>query len=176
MQYTYPTTMLGSSTKPLEIKVGTTKIGAIQAYYKNIFVKIVDNIGSSPPLLLRYRIHDHNGIERVHAKLSGFIKNKRELQYIDQHQTVHQVVMEDTKHFDGFGEKGVIVTFKGSEYRISRNFLKAAELHLGEELIADWRIEVSDKRVLVNIYDKKHIEHEFLIIGLFHTWFYATKG
>ncbi|MBP3953652.1 hypothetical protein J7W16_21560 [Bacillus sp. YZJH907-2] len=85
--------------------------------------------------------------------------------------------MEDTRHLDGFlREKGIVLTFEGREYHVSREFLNAAELHLDDELIADWSIQVSSKRVLVNIYDQSHIEHEFLIIGLFHTWFFASKG
>ncbi|MBP3953651.1 hypothetical protein J7W16_21555 [Bacillus sp. YZJH907-2] len=77
MQYTYPTTLLGSSTKPLEISIGVTKLGAIKAYYKNIFVRIIDSIGSSPPVFIRYRIYDKDGVERIHAKHSWAIKNQK---------------------------------------------------------------------------------------------------
>lgn len=176
MQYTYPITLLASSTKPLEIKVGATKIGYIQAYYPTIFVRIFDHIGSSPPVFIRYRLYDNDGVERIHAKQSGFLKNKKIIRYLDNNQKIHQIIMEDTKVYDGFGEKGVEVTFEGKKYSLSRKFLEAAELHLEDELIADWRIQVSAKRVVVNIYENDHSKHEFLILGIFHSWFYASKG
>ncbi|SFL41040.1 hypothetical protein SAMN04487943_101412 [Gracilibacillus orientalis] len=80
--------------------------------------------------------------------------------------------MVDIKHFDGFGEKGIHFKYKEKDFLLSQPLFEQAKLYMQDSLIAVWKIQITARRVEVKIYDDDFIEDKYLVIGLFHTWFY----
>ncbi|WP_369903377.1 hypothetical protein [Bacillus manliponensis] len=176
VRYYYETNLLETRTKPLHIYRGTEKIGTIQGYYDRIWKRVIDSIGNSPPVFLQYELRDSSENVRVHTKYAGFWKNRYVVTYINNENQKHEVIVEDIKVYDGFGEKGVSVTYGHKQYVMKRDPFCPAELYLDETLIATWEIQLLAKRVVVHIIDYHFFEEEYLILGVFHCYFYATKG
>ncbi|MEC1155533.1 tubby C-terminal domain-like protein [Cytobacillus horneckiae] len=175
-QYHYPTSIVGTSTKTLKIYTGTSKIGEIKGYYDNVIKKIIDNYTDrSNPFFIRYQIIDEYGSVRFTSKNGGALKRKVYITYLSDNGTNHELIMLDTKHFDGFGEKGVNFNFNGKDYYIIKHIFEPAQLFHLNNLIADWNIEHRSGRVVIKIFEQDYLD-EYLIIGLFHAWFYASKG
>ena len=92
-----------------------------------------------------------------------------------------KILMRNMKD-DYFGSKQLEFTYNEANCLIhnERSYNpfnpNPAEMYFGEELVANWKIYVQEKKVVVNILDINYIEDEFLILGLFHAYLYATKG
>ncbi|WP_100012427.1 hypothetical protein [Lentibacillus sediminis] len=183
VQYFYDTSLNGNTTKPLDIYRGTEKIGVVRGSYDNIIKKFIDEFGDSKfsPSFLKYELKDNPGLVRIITKPLGFMKGKIAVSYLDSDDNKHEILMKDMKNVS-FGSKQVEFEYRETNCLIykerSTNPLnpKPAEMYIGERLIADWKIDVSNKQVVVNILDLDFMGEEYLILGLFHAYLYATKG
>lgn len=185
MSYYYSTSLNGSTTKPLDIYRGMEKIGSVRGYYKNTLIKYMEEFfNDGRPYFLQYELCDSAENVRLHAKMSNFWKSEITVSYVDNNENNVEVLMKNMKDVR-FGPKKIEFTFRGDDYTIlKKESIKEAltlnpfpaEMYLGEKLIAEWKIEVFDKRVVVHIYDNDFIQDEYLILGLFHAFLYATKG
>lgn len=185
MSYHYPTSINGSTTKCLEIHRGIEKIGAFKGYYKNTFIKYLEEfLNDGRPYFLNYELTDSTGNVRLHAKMSSLWKNEISVSYVENNETNTEILMKNMKDVR-FGPKRIEFTYHGENYSIfKKESIKEAltlnpypaEMFFGKKLIADWKIDVFDRRVIVHIIDNDFIEEEYLILGLFHVFLYATKG
>ncbi|RCW62146.1 tubby C-terminal domain-like protein [Saliterribacillus persicus] len=172
MHYYYPISF-GTKTKTLDLNEGANKIGEIKGYHDNLFKKIIDNIGNSSVMFfLKYQIKDGDNNIRFISKNGGTWKRKVYITYFENNGKEHEITMVDTKHFDGFGEKGVHFEYKDKDFMLSQNLFEQAELYMQDTLIADWKIQITSRQVVVNMYYDDFIEDKYLVIGLFHAWFY----
>ncbi|MDL4839434.1 tubby C-terminal domain-like protein [Aquibacillus rhizosphaerae] len=172
MHYYYPISF-GTKTKKLDLNAGANKIGEIKGYYDNLLKRIIDNIGtSSVKFFLKYQIKDDDNNIRIFSKNGGTLKRKVYITYFENNGREHEITMVDNKHFDGFGEKGVHFTYKEKDYMLSQKLFEQVELYMQDTLIADWEIQITSRRVEVNIYNDDFIKDKYLVIGLFHAWFY----
>ena len=83
MQYSYETSLIGLTTKPLDIYKGTKKIGIIRGHYKNIFQRFADEFfdGRFPPSFIKYELMDIKGNIRFLSETKGFFKSEIEVTY-----------------------------------------------------------------------------------------------
>ncbi|WP_029329056.1 tubby C-terminal domain-like protein [Lentibacillus jeotgali] len=183
MNYNYATSLNGFTTKPLNVYKGIEQIGVIQGYFDNLIKKFIDEIVGGVPMFLKFQLKDQFGNVRLHSKPRTF-KSEIAITYFDSNNEKCEILMMHGKDAN-FGPKQIEFRYKGEDYLIyKKESLKkaltlkseSAEIFLGEKLIADWNIHVSEQRVNVRIYDNDFIEDEYLILGVFHAFLYATKG
>lgn len=174
IQYSYNSLILSTSTKPIEIFKGTAKIGIVKGFYKNPLMKFLDAIMDSTSII-SYEMKDNLGNTRVISKdATGLGKKKVAVSYFDEEGNKYDILMKDMKVFD-IGEQ-VSFEYKGENYIINKKPLKPAELSLNNKLIADWKIQPASRRVILNLIDYDFIDDQYLILGLFHAYFYADKN
>lgn len=180
MQYSYEASSDGLTTNPLDIYKDAKKIGVVKGSFNNIFKRLLDYLFSSRfPVFIKYEIKDDSGNIRLLSENTSFFRPNIKIIYNESDGIRHEITMKNLKD-SSLGFKKAGCTYKGKNYYIyqerSHNpfYPKPAEMYIDKKLIANWKI--SNKKVVVNILHPSVQKEELLILGLFHTYLYATRG
>ncbi|WP_420805446.1 tubby C-terminal domain-like protein [Gracilibacillus halophilus] len=171
MQYSYKL-RLTSPTKPIDLFKGESKIGILQGSYKNIWTKMFDYFILKNSTFIRFEIKDSNHNHRLTSSSVTKLGNKKvKIIYTPSKNEKTELVIKDSKMFD-IGDEA---TFEYNEntFVIKKPSLKPAKLLLNNHLIAEWKDYHLNRTVTLDIFNYDYIQDEYLILGIFHCYFYT---
>ncbi|MDL4839433.1 tubby C-terminal domain-like protein [Aquibacillus rhizosphaerae] len=165
------------STKPIELYQGSKKIGKIKRIYKNWFTQLLDT-SILKNWFTAYEILDNNDDLKFKSKESSsfFGKQQYDVTYVDADQEIHSMILKDVRKF----HFSPIVKFhyKNLQYTVTRKErLGWTEFSIEDQLIAQWKrmnISIPDE-IEVQLVNEDYFDDIFLIVGVFHTFFYDWR-
>ncbi|EJQ59775.1 tubby C-terminal domain-like protein [Bacillus mycoides] len=162
-----------ADTTSIEVYNGSEGVGAVQGYYKNTLMKVLDfipKVGSN----IIYEIKDSKNNIRVIAKDVSRQRQRRILvTYIDNNDAEHEILVCDGKLLDA--NFLFTFTYKTEEYVVHKTSIGLGKLLRKGYVIADWNIRLEEDMYYIemNVYDEDYIEDQYLLLGVFHAVLYG---
>ncbi len=162
-----------ADTVPIEVYIGSDRVGAVRGYYKNTLMRVLDfipKIGSN----IIYEIKDSKDNIRVIAKDVSRQRQRRILvTYKDNHDAKHEILVCDGKLLDA--NFLFTFTYKREEFVVHKTTFGMGKLLRKGYVIADWNIRLEEDMYYIemNVYDKDYIEDQYLLLSVFHAVLYG---
>ncbi|MBL3822610.1 cytoplasmic protein [Bacillus sp. BSL6] len=162
-----------ADTVPIEVYIGSDRVGAVRGYYKNTLMRVLDfipKVGSN----IIYEIKDSKDNIRVIAKDVSRQRQRRILvTYKDNHDEEHEILVCDGKLLDA--NFLFTFTYKREEFVVHKTTFGMGKLLRKGYVIADWNIRLEEDMYYIemNVYDKDYIEDQYLLLSVFHAVLYG---
>ncbi|QDP41544.1 tubby C-terminal domain-like protein [Radiobacillus deserti] len=165
------------STKPIDLFQGSRRIGIIRRVYKNWITQLLDT-SILKNWFTAYEIVDVNNNIKFKSNESSSFFGKRQFNvtYFDVNSIEHSIILKDVRKF----HFSPIVEFNYREvtYTVTRKERFGwTEFSIENQIIAKWKQMnmTLPSEIEIQLVNGDYLDDIFLIVGVFHTFFYDWR-